>query len=208
MEQAAQRLLHLNDNESVVSGSSRYENRIPYMVQIPPARLPEMTEEFVNVSVCHVEDPNRFWVQRLDTLSISCHDAIGNAAGENGCNLKRTFDHPIKKGCLVMGPFREGSDRSYYRAKVLSVQQGVPDILRRAKLYFIDYGNPTEVLLSELRPIPDDLLAYPPLAYECRLTGVGPSLIHDPKGKWTEEATEWFRDEMFNKSSLSKVTKE
>ena len=89
--------------------------------------------------------------------------------------MKRTFDHPIKKGCLVMGPFGKGDGRDYHRAKVLSVQHGVSDVLRRAELHFIDFGNPTEILLSKLRPIPDDLLAFPPLAFECRLTGIGPS---------------------------------
>lgn len=113
---------------------------------------------------------------------------------------------PVHKGNLVMGPYKvAGAKPEYYRAKILSAQLEVPQSERRVRLYFIDFGNAGMAFVSELRVVPDALLKFPPLAIECYLTGVGPSLINDPKGNWTVAAKDWFESQTLDEVLKAKV---
>ncbi len=206
MEVAAQRLLRDDDDESLVSSSSRCNSQLRFFVEIPSSRLPDVTEEYLKVTICHTEEPDHFWIHRLDEKSVLDYKAVSKIIQRSCSDQERALDYPVRKGCLVLGPYGDsGSPPDYYRAKVLSVQQAVVDSVRRVKLYFIDFGNATEVFMSELRNIPEELLNIPPLALECRLAGVGPSPIHDAKGKWTADAIDWFKKETEEKILTGKV---
>ena len=207
MELTARRLLNPSDDESVASSLSSNRSEVPYALQIPPPRLPELQENVIEVSVCHVEEPNHFWCHRIDMQSKLAYTQINALTGERGRRLEHWDPAiPIHKGNLVMGPFQEsGTPLEYYRAKVLSVQRDVPYQDRLARLYFIDYGNAGMALVRELRVVPDALLKFPPLAIECHLTGVGPSLIKNPKGDWDKKAKEWFRSITVDKYLDAKV---
>ncbi|KAK4023960.1 hypothetical protein OUZ56_009352 [Daphnia magna] len=91
-----------------------------------------------------------------------------------------------------MGLLRVNNTAEYHRAKVLSVDLLPLSTDSRVRLYFIDFGNVVEDYIRNLRLVPERLLNLPPLAMECYLTGVGPSLFKDPNGKWTQSAKEWF----------------
>jgi hypothetical protein len=205
VEESAKRLLNISDVESVVSSlSSRSE--VPYVLQIPAPRLPELHENEIPVSVCHVEEPNHFWCHRLEDRSRRDYRHIMKLIGPHGTSLEMwDINVPLLKGNLVMGPFRADNVVQYYRAKVLSTQQDVPNHERRVRLYFIDFGNAAEAHVKDLRVVPDGLLKFPPLAIECYLTGVGPSLINDPKGKWTKSAKEWFEERTLDQQLTAKV---
>ena len=200
VEESAKRLLDstFSDIESVVSGRSG-RSEVPYVLQIPPPRLPEMNESIIKMSVCHIEDPNKFWCHRVDDQSRRSYKQINRIIGPGG-SLLQYWDVrvPIQKGQLVMAPFSQAglSTRpDYFRAKVLSVHRAAPgaptsnDLLR---VYFIDFGNAAEVQAKDLKAVPEELMLFAPLAIECRLNGIGPKLINDLKGKWTKEAMDWF----------------
>ncbi|XP_046649298.1 probable ATP-dependent RNA helicase spindle-E [Daphnia pulicaria] len=194
VEESARRLLLMSDVESVVSSQS-IPSEVPYVLQIPAPRLPELHEYEIPVSVCHVDEPNHFWCHRLDSRSKRDYTQIIGLVGPQGSRLERwDITVPVVKGNLVMGPFKSAVHNvvEYYRAKVLSTQQGVPIHEKRVRLYFIDFGNAAVAHVKDLRVVPDGLLKFPPLAIECHLTGVGPSLINDPIGKWTNSGKEWF----------------
>ena len=53
--------------------------------------------------------------------------------------------------------------------------------------------------------VPEGLLKFSPLAIECYLTGVGPSFISDPKGKWIKAAEEWFVTKVLDQRLTAKV---
>ena len=211
VEESAKKLLDstFSDVESLASGRSG-RSEVPYVLQIPPPRLPEMKELVISkLAVCHVEDPNKFWCQRIDEQSRRNYSHITQIIGTAGNRLKRwDIRVPIQKGQLVMAPFRaepaSNSHPEYFRAKVLSVQRAPPgnppsaDVLR---VYFIDFGNATEVLSKDLKDVPEELMMFAPLAFECRLKGVGPRLINDLKGKWTQEAKDWFTQRTMDKVS-------
>jgi hypothetical protein len=63
---------------------------------------------------------------------------------------------------------------------------------------FIDYGNTEAVKLSELRDFGDEtvkskILEVPAQAFECTMSEIQPSLIHNSQGLWTDEALCEFR---------------
>lgn len=177
-------------------------SEIPLVLQIPAPRLPELHEAEICVTVSHVEEPDHFWCQRVDERSKRDYKHISSLIGVGGSKLDRLDPQmTVQTGNLVMGPFFG----EYFRAKVLSVQNVGPGI-QKVRLYFIDFGNAEEALVSQLRAIPCALLQFPPLAFECCLTGIAPSLISDPKGKWLPEATQWFKEATFEKILTAKVT--
>ncbi|KAK4021219.1 hypothetical protein OUZ56_003138 [Daphnia magna] len=188
VEESAKRLLNVRDVESVVSSvSSRRE--LPYVLQIPAPRLPELHEKKLTVSVCYVEEPNHFWCHRLEERSKRDYIDITKLIGPQGSYLEKLdFSVPVHKGKLV-----------------LSAQHYGPTTDRRVRLYFIDFGNVVEDYIKNLRVVPEGLLKFPPLAIECYLTGVGPSLIKDPKGKWTKSAKEWFEERTVDQRLTARV---
>ena len=202
MEESAKRLLNINDVESLVSNLSR-RSEVPYVLQIPAPRLPELHENEILVIVCHVEEPNHFWCHRLDERSKRDSQHMMKFGGRHGSSLKMwDINVPLLKGNLVMGPFSVDNVVQYYRAKVLSTQKDVSD---HVFLYFIDFGNASKAPIKDLRVVPDGLLHFPPLAIECYLTGTGPSLIKDPNGKWTKSAKEWFEERTMEQTLTAKV---
>ena len=207
MEESARRLLSVSDLESVASSLSG-RSEVPYVLQIPAAPLPQPHENEIPVSVCHVESPTHFWCHRLEQSFRRDYTHMSKIIGDYGRNCPRwDVSVPVRKGNLVMGPFAvDGSPPTYYRAKVLSTQLGVASHRdRRVRLYFIDFGNAAEVAVGDLRVVPDALLQFAPLAIECHLTGVGPSVINDPKGEWTAKAKEWFEAHTIDKELTAKV---
>lgn len=77
-------------------------------------------------------------------------------------------------------------------------------------MFFIDYGNTEAVKLSDLRDfddetIKDDILEVPAQAFECTLSEIQPSLIHNSQGLWTNEALNEFRRVVQGKVFYGKV---
>lgn len=73
------------------------------------------------------------------------------------------------------------------------------------RLTYIDFGNAEEVYVRDLRVFPEELVCFPPLAMECRLAGVGPSLIQDLSGCWGKAANEWFEKNALDVELQAKV---
>ena len=184
------------------------------MLQLPYPRFPKQAEEFLRVSVCHVEDPHCFWIHRLDDQSRRDYNHINETIGPQASRLdKWDMRNMPAKGHLVMGPFNPGAPFAagppeYYRAKVLSVSQTGQDIYqRRVRLSFLDFGNVGEAFVRDLRVFPDVLISIPPLAVPCCLTGVRASLINNLNGEWTDNAKGWFKERTLDQQLHAKVRK-
>ena len=109
-----------------------------------------------------------------------------------------------------MGPFSlNGDPPEYYRAKILSIENAKlyhsPE-QRQVGLYFIDFGNTAEALVKDLRVVLPELLHFAPMALEAVLTGVAPSLIRNPQGKWLPQAKTWFEEQTLDKALTAKVS--
>ena len=145
----------------------------------------------------------------MHILLLMLNSRLAKIIGPGGCNLHNCDGGVLlNKGNVVMGPFSVGGEKpEYYRAKILSIfnPSGRMGSERRTRLFFIDYGNTAEVLVKDLRMVPPELLECPPIALEAVLTGVGPSLIRDPKGNWILEAKTWFTKRTLDKPFIARV---
>lgn len=59
-------------------------------------------------------------------------------------------------------------------------------------MLFVDYGNTQTVDIEHLRSLPEAAQIKPAQAMECVLANVQPSLIKNPKGLWSDQATQIF----------------
>ena len=78
------------------------------------------------------------------------------------------------------------------------------------QVFFIDYGNTEGIKPSDLREFGDEtvkseILEVPSQAFECILSEIQPSLIHNSQGLWTEEAQREFSKAVHNKVLYGKV---
>lgn len=78
------------------------------------------------------------------------------------------------------------------------------------QVFFVDYGNTEAVKPSDLREFSDEtvkseILEVPFQAFECILSEIQPSLIHNSQGLWTEEAQREFQRVVQNKVLYGKV---
>jgi hypothetical protein len=79
------------------------------------------------------------------------------------------------------------------------------------QVFFVDYGNTEAVKPSDLREFSDEtvtseILEVPFQAFECVLSEIQPSLIHNSRGLWTDEAQREFRRVAYNKVFYGKVS--
>ena len=163
----------------------------PCLLRMKPPRLPKVREEEISILICHAEEPNHFWVQRYDKLGNIDINQIRTIIESN---LDKGVRFHININQLVLAPYTYTDDggepvTEYYRAKIIKYQHDADKV----KVYFIDYGNCAEVWKIDLCKLPHELLEFPPLAIESYLSGVGPSLMADPKGHWIPAAHEFIQ---------------
>ena len=58
------------------------------------------------------------------------------------------------------------ADNSWYRASILKI---FPD--KTAQVEYVDYGNTELVPLTMIRPVTNDYIELPILAFKCKLSG-------------------------------------
>ncbi|XP_012278471.1 maternal protein tudor isoform X2 [Orussus abietinus] len=139
----------------------------------------DLIEEIVEVVldprsafICHIESPLEFWVQEEKFVSDLEVMADRFLVAEMLPKLEK-----VEEGILCVAKFPE--DEQWYRAKVVShCSDSGTEVL------YIDYGN--SAVSIELRILPDDLAAIPPLSRKCCLP------LPDGVDKWSQEACEKF----------------
>jgi Tudor domain len=153
-----------------------------------PPRLPEVGEEEIPIMICHVEEPNHFWIQRSDSVAYSDMNQMATIIRSN---LVKEDVYHLAIDHLVLAPYsfigENGPETLHFRAKIIACERDAHEV----KVYYIDFGNCADVKKSDLHKLPPPLLHFPPLAIECYWTAIGPSLVADPKGHWIPEAHEY-----------------
>ncbi|KAL3874648.1 hypothetical protein ACJMK2_037630 [Sinanodonta woodiana] len=167
--------------------------RIAFQVPPPPA-----TQQFVCLEITEVVDCGHFWAQYKDEKTFQQMYRVQESLNINRGQHLRPMRGPVAVGSFCVAPYKDETVE-YYRAKVQSLdrrcfKENGKDVWRDiVEVFFVDYGNSTELPKEELRELPSDLLQIPFQAVECRLKGIRPSAIKCPDGKWTKEALEIFR---------------
>ncbi|XP_069807407.1 tudor and KH domain-containing protein isoform X2 [Dendropsophus ebraccatus] len=136
-------------------------------------------DEYVDVYVSAVENPEHFWIQILGSRSSQL-DKLTTEMSDHYQRQNRDAMPEIQVGNIVAAPFH--SDNFWYRAEVLGfLKNGNVD------LYYVDYGDNGETARENLYPLRSDFLSLPFQAIECRLSSVAPR-----GGSWSDTALDAF----------------
>ncbi|KAI5619942.1 tudor domain-containing protein 6, partial [Silurus asotus] len=122
--------------------------------------------------------PQLFWCQYAKGEKLQ---EISDIIQHIGCTSESSTPDaetiPIRSACIAL--FDE--DQLWYRAKVTSVEKNMLSVL------FVDYGNESNVKVSDIRPLPFEVSDVPPQAFACQLDGFDVS-----EGSWNDKAADQF----------------
>ncbi|XP_063978120.1 maternal protein tudor-like isoform X2 [Diachasmimorpha longicaudata] len=121
--------------------------------------------------VSHINSPSEFWVQEekfvADLETIADRFVVADMFGRI---------EEMQEGSLCVAKFPE--DQNWYRARIISHGDTGTNVI------YIDYGN--SAVSTEIRQIPEDLAAIPPLSRKCCLP------LPEGVEHWSQKACEEF----------------
>ncbi|XP_035535170.1 tudor domain-containing protein 6 isoform X2 [Morone saxatilis] len=126
--------------------------------------------------VAAINDAQTFWCQAADSEEL---DKITSRVSEVGATADHKHIDPgsVSPGspCIALFP----DDHLWYRAEVIDKDGDELSVL------FVDYGNKSQVSLTDVREMPSDLMETPPQAFLCKLEG-----FDDSNGYWDSGAVD------------------
>jgi HrpA-like RNA helicase len=127
---------------------------------------------------------------RKSNLSMSSLSLNSNMS--NSDYLKQLNPNEICPENLCITHYRdpEHGEMGMYRARILHVDKKE----QKAEVRFVDYGNKETRNFKDLLEISEELQHYSFQAIECKLANIKLSLIKNPIGTWTKQATRKFKD--------------
>lgn len=151
--------------------------------------IPTLDTEWITIKITEFIDASHFWATRME--SEADLTKIERILNKTVLREVHKSDDAVKLGGVYASRFHE--DNMFYRCKVLSMVQGM------AQIIFIDYGNIEKVQMKNLYVLPDlPDCKLPPLAIECMLHGVQPSRKMNPKGIWSDKANDYWSKQTMN----------
>ncbi|KAM6461278.1 ATP-dependent RNA helicase TDRD9 isoform 1-T1 [Liasis olivaceus] len=120
----------------------------------------------LSISVTEVVEVGHFWGYRIDERNMAL---LQNLSAE--ISQVELISLPVRPypDLVCLAPFTDWENERYYRAQVLYVSG------ERAEVFYVDYGNRSEVDLGQLREIPSHLRELPFQALEFKVRGMRPS---------------------------------
>uniref|UniRef100_A0A3B4AL91 Tudor domain-containing protein n=1 Tax=Periophthalmus magnuspinnatus TaxID=409849 RepID=A0A3B4AL91_9GOBI len=149
----------------------------------------------LEVYIASITDAQRFWCQSADTREL---DRIAESVAKAGNSADPKNLELLSVGSPCIALFSE--DQHWYRAEILNKTGD------EVSLLFVDYGNASQIKLSDVRQIPPQLIQTPVQAFLCELEGFDSS-----KGSWETSAADellMLTADKLLKLTVSKLTKE
>lgn len=130
----------------------------------------------LEVYITTVNDAQTFWCQLADSEEL---DKITSSVSEVGgaVDHKPIIPGSLSPGCPCIALFAD--DHLWYRAEVIDKDGDKLSVL------FVDYGNQSQVSVTDVREMPTDLMETPQQAFLCELEGFGAS-----HGSWDSGAVD------------------
>ncbi|XP_021341941.1 putative ATP-dependent RNA helicase TDRD9 [Mizuhopecten yessoensis] len=168
--------------------------------------LPPPSTSAVQLCVTEVKECGHFWAQYSERENYNALVRIHTCLNQ-GRSLMPLVGR-IMVGKLCAAPF-EDEAREYYRARVdgiIRTQLPRTNQFRESlEVFFVDYGNMAVVAREDVRELPEPISEVPFQCVDCYLSGVRPSVVKCPDGRWTEQANNTFRSMVMNKELFGKV---
>ncbi|XP_071334747.1 tudor domain-containing 6 isoform X2 [Trachinotus anak] len=130
----------------------------------------------LQIYVTTVNDAHSFWCQCADSEEL---DKIASSVSEagNASDHKHVETDTLSPGSPCIALFSD--DQLWYRAEVIDKDGDKLSVL------FVDYGNKSQVNVTDVKEIPSDLMVSPPQAFLCELEGFDSSC-----GSWASGAVD------------------
>ncbi|XP_040920947.1 tudor domain-containing 6 [Toxotes jaculatrix] len=133
-----------------------------------------LEEQQLQVYITTINDDHSFWCQCADSEEL---DKITSGVSVVGNVVDHIDPGHLSPGspCIVLF----SDDHLWYRAEIVDKNGDKLSVL------FVDYGNKSQVNITDVRAMPPDLLAIPPQAFLCELEGFDSSC-----GSWNSGAVD------------------
>ena len=157
-----------------------------------PIPEPELNQP-LDCTVTHVEGPSQVYCQLSSATPVaeSMMDALYDFYAEQNAGV--ALDNP-EIGLMCAALYTD--DGSWYRAKITSLTSELATVL------YIDYGNSTEVLITDLRVLDGQFHSEPLLALRCSLNGIRPI---GGQSEWTNECLMKLNEALLEKKCVLRV---
>ncbi|XP_059212220.1 tudor domain-containing 6 isoform X2 [Centropristis striata] len=136
-----------------------------------PCSLHYNQQEFLEgqtleVYITNIDDAQTFWCQTVESEELDKMTSSVSQVG-NSADQKRIDPVSLTPGSPCIALFSD--DELWYRAEVIDKDGDVLSVL------FVDYGNKSQVNITDVRNMPLELMETPPQAFLCELDGFGAS---------------------------------
>ncbi|XP_066535114.1 ATP-dependent RNA helicase TDRD9 isoform X2 [Hoplias malabaricus] len=135
---------------------------------IEPEKLPSSQVFIINIT--EVVEVGHFWGFQADEVSMEKQRKLTTEINQRPLKPVSVSLYP---NLLCLAPFcdthTQTEPASYYRAKILHI------LGSNVEVFFVDFGNTSQVPCNSLRELPADLLTPPFQAQEFAIAGVCPS---------------------------------
>ncbi|KFP30838.1 RING finger protein 17, partial [Colius striatus] len=168
---------------------SQSENTI--LQYSPPKILQEGEEVFV--VVCHINNPNDFYLQLRDSLdSLNLPEKIQEA-------YQHVHGNDLEIVCPIQGQacVAKQEDGNWYRAQIIGMANR-----EEVTVKYVDFGNIANLTLKHIRRIKEEFLSFPEKAIRCSLACIEP---YEGSNEWNREAKERFEEMTEDKLMLCSV---
>lgn len=145
--------------------------------------LPQISEKVIHGKVSNIDHCGKFFFQPLE--------------GEP--NVLECIQNTLEKEKLSLTIPKSGNlaivllDGKYHRARIVNVLQDF-----KVVCYFFDFGTTEKISIRNVfevnEKIINEFFFFPERGFHCKLSMVEPSYRKCPRGKWTKESIEVFRD--------------
>ncbi|XP_029350220.1 tudor domain-containing protein 6-like [Echeneis naucrates] len=163
---------------SLLCGPKGNTNICPYK---KPNISQNKTEE---VYASCIVGPDYFWCQYTDTEDLNTLSTLVQEAGQT--KQETLFPETFGPGSPCLALF--SSDNQWYRAQVIKRNDNTLHVL------YIDYGNESDVDITNVKSLPENLLDKAPQAFLCTLNG-----FDESSGVWDDQAYEDFYNLLVDK---------
>lgn len=164
-------------------------------------RPPDPSKDIVSICITEVIQCGHFWAQYNEDENCQQLYNVQEFLNRDRGRSLQPITTTVRVGMFCVAPFMDET-LEYYRAKVHASERKWDDRLKAMRNYvevfYVDYGNTSQMATEELRELPSQLLDIPFQAFECKMIRIRPSPIKCPDGKWTSEATNVFKQMTLN----------
>ncbi|XP_068608233.1 tudor domain-containing 6 [Brachionichthys hirsutus] len=167
--------------ETFIDGACSYSEVLDISFPCREGNVKTCTYKTPNISLNKAEEvyascivgPQYFWCQYSNTKDLDMVSTLSQEVGQARPDM--LFTKTLAPGSPCLALFSD--DDQWYRAQVIQIAD---DIIH---VFFIDYGNESDVDIKNVKPLPQCLLSVAPQAFLCSLNG-----FDECKGSWDENS--------------------